>query len=631
MLRPSSALLRVGAATGESLREARGVSTEQETLQRERYGHFVAGVLAWTTRAVGPDLERELLLFHHSKAKSHEEQGFARQPEDLIQAERARIHEQGFHERLADAAPLLVVPHGESRDLREPGAVDFEAARADQTPVGCLGHDVLLDVPAQVIVRARQEISAGDEGSHQHLHRCHISERGGAKLRRGSYGQAGQASTSSRIVAPRSSSSRVIARRDRRRNPVIHEYRAHRQPAGERLGERVDVGDDPCLLRGKQRPRAPETTLHFVKDQRAAAGVAVFAQEHQKLGGDGAHAPFALHGFDDDGRRALGRDGALRGLDVTERNDVHVREQRLEGPAVVGPIRCGERGEQPAMEGTGERDDVGLLRPFAGELERALVRLGARITEERLTRERFRQLGGEPVAGLGAIEIGDVNQSRVERAHDGVPKHGAVVAQGIDRNARDEVEIARAFLGDELRAFARDEERANARVDAEECRGVRRGQRQCHAGWTAETDGGRTASSRVPAVACSNISRSPIRTARTPARKACAAARNLAAMPPRATPPSIIVSISPAARVGWATPSTVTPGTSETNKSSCASSAAAIAAAAWSALTLSGRTGAMRDGATGATTGVSPASSRLCRRDARTFTIWPTSPSVVPF
>src|SRR5436309_3694929 len=210
MLRPSSALLRVGAATGESLREARGVSTEQETLQRERYGHFVAGVLAWTTRAVGPDLERELLLFHHSKAKSHEEQGFARQPEDLIQAERARIHEQGFHERLADAAPLLVVPHGESRDLREPGAVDFEAARADQTPVGCLGHDVLLDVPAQVIVRARQEISAGDEGSHQHLHRCHISERGGAKLRRGSYGQAGQASTSSRIVAPRSSSSRVI-------------------------------------------------------------------------------------------------------------------------------------------------------------------------------------------------------------------------------------------------------------------------------------------------------------------------------------------------------------------------------------------------------------------------------------
>src|SRR5213078_1106843 len=42
--------------------------------------------------------------------------------------------------------------------------------------------------------------------------------------------------------------------------------------------------------------------------------------------------------------------------------------------------------------------------------------------------------------------------------------------------------------------------------------------------------------------------------------------------------------------------------------------AAAIAAAAWSALTLRGRSGAVTDGATGATTGVSPASNRLCKR-----------------
>src|SRR5438552_11342367 len=127
------------------------------------------------------------------------------------------------------------------------------------------------------------------------------------------------------------------------------------------------------------------------------------------------------------------------------------------------------------------------------------------------------------------------------------------------------------------------------------------------------------------------MSRSPIRTARTPAPSACAAARNLAAMPPVATPPSILVSISAAARVGCVTPAIATPGTSETKSSSCAPNAAAIAAAAWSALTLSGRTGVASEGATGATTGVSPASRRLWSSDARTLTISPTSPRAVPF
>src|SRR5437667_398317 len=126
------------------------------------------------------------------------------------------------------------------------------------------------------------------------------------------------------------------------------------------------------------------------------------------------------------------------------------------------------------------------------------------------------------------------------------------------------------------------------------------------------------------------MSRSPIRTARTPAPSACAAARNLAAMPPVATPPSILVSISAAARVGCVTPAIATPGTSETKSSSCAPNAAAIAGAAWSALTWSGRTGAASEGAPGASRGVSPASRRLWSSDARTLTISPTSPRAVP-
>src|SRR5437773_4391362 len=124
-----------GLATG-NLSGRRGVCQPSSTLQRERDGHLVAGMLARAARAVGPDFERELLFFHDPKAKSHEEQGFARQPKNLIQAERACVHQQRFHECLADAASLLVVSHGESRDFRERSTVDFEAARADQTAIG---------------------------------------------------------------------------------------------------------------------------------------------------------------------------------------------------------------------------------------------------------------------------------------------------------------------------------------------------------------------------------------------------------------------------------------------------------------------------------------------------------------
>src|SRR6185503_14056878 len=198
--------------------------------------------------------------------------------------------------------------------------------------------------------------------------------------------------------------------------------------------------------------------------------------------------------------------------------------------------------------------------------------------EENLTAESLRELGGEPLAGLGAIQVRDVDESRVQRAQNGVAEDRVVVAEGVHGDPGDEVEIARAVFGDQLGAFAGDEQRPDASVDTKQCGGVRRRQRMGtgHAGWTA----GGAASRRVPAVACSSMSRSPIRTARTPARKAFAAARNLAAMPPVATPASIICSISPTARVGWATPSIVTPGTSETNSSSSAPNAAATAAAA---------------------------------------------------
>ena len=194
-------------------------------------------------------------------------------------------------------------------------------------------------------------------------------------------------------------------------NGVTHQDGAHRQSTPEGLRQRVHVGNDTRGLGRKECPRAPKTTLHFVEDQRAAARIAAFAQERQKFGRDGTYAPFALHGLDDDGRRALGSDGALCRVAIAQRDDLHAGQERLEWAPIIRSIGRRERREQAPVKRAAERDDVGLLRPLAGELEGALVCLGTRITEECLTGERFRQLRGKPFTRLGAIEIRDVDES----------------------------------------------------------------------------------------------------------------------------------------------------------------------------------------------------------------------------
>src|SRR5438132_1186884 len=189
-------------------------------LKRQRYRHLIARVLARAARAIGPHFERELLLLRHTKAKSQEEQGFARQPEDLAQTERARVHEQRFYEGFADAAPLLIIAHGEPGDLGKLGTVNLEATGPHEAAIRCSRQDVLLDVTAQIVVRARQEIARCHERRHQLFHRGDVRQAGGTELRPGADREAGHARTSPRIVTPRSRSSRVMVRGGTMRSTV---------------------------------------------------------------------------------------------------------------------------------------------------------------------------------------------------------------------------------------------------------------------------------------------------------------------------------------------------------------------------------------------------------------------------
>src|SRR3989475_665956 len=275
------------------------------------------------------------------------------------------------------------------------------------------------------------------------------------------------------------------------------------------------------------------------------------------------HASLALHRLHDDGRRAVGGDDAVGGGPVLERDDAHAGDERLERLAVVGPVGGRERGEQPPVERAGEGHDLGLARPLAGELERGLVRFRPRVAEEDAIGERAGdELFREPLTRLGAVQVGDMHEPALERAEDGRADHGVVVAQGVDGDPRDEVEVAGAVVRDDLRALAGDEQRADSGIHAEQ--GLRSGGRDRHAGC------GVAARTRVPAVGWPSRRRSPMRTACAPVCRAAAPARSFVAIPSVATPSSISASMSDAATQSWATPSTTTPGTSETYNSSVA-------------------------------------------------------------
>src|SRR5690349_10377979 len=123
---------------------------------------------------------------------------------------RAGLEDQRLEQRAAEASPLPVGADCEPGDFAELLRIDLQRSACDDLPTGRrLRHDVLLDVAAQVVVRAWQEVAGRDEGGHQRLELGDVAEEGGTDRDPGERRRA-HAKTSSRIATPRSSSACVI-------------------------------------------------------------------------------------------------------------------------------------------------------------------------------------------------------------------------------------------------------------------------------------------------------------------------------------------------------------------------------------------------------------------------------------
>ena len=165
---------------------------------------------------------------------------------------------------------------------------------------------------------------------------------------------------------------------------------------------------------------------------------------------DHANAALALDRLDDQrGDRVL----VERGVELLEiaLEDRDPRGERTERQSVAGTIGRGEGAEEPAVEGAAQRDDLVLrladrARPAARELERAFVRLRARVAEERLGCERARdERRREPLARRRVIQVRGVDQP-FRRGVQRSLEARIIVAERVHRDAAAEVEV-RLSLG----------------------------------------------------------------------------------------------------------------------------------------------------------------------------------------
>src|SRR5262245_50711327 len=170
--------------------------------------------------------------------------------------------------------------------------------------------------------------------------------------------------------------------------------------AAEPFAERHDVGMDARVLVPEEAASAPDARLDLVGDEEDARLARELPEVAQPVVAGHEHPRLALDGLEHHGGGAR-RDGAAHGLEVAEGNLREACDLRLEQtvPARLPGRRHG--GERASVEGVLHRDDLegaaALARaPLAGELDGALVGLGAAVAEEHLAEPaRSRDEGGE--------------------------------------------------------------------------------------------------------------------------------------------------------------------------------------------------------------------------------------------
>ena len=250
-------------------------------------------------------------------------------------------------------------------------------------------------------------------------------------------------------------------------------HAAHRETSGNPLGERDHIRRDAArqvfALEGEPCAGTTDARLHLIENQQRTVLVAQLTRLLDELRADRPHAGFALnklhnHGGDR-GLIALSArlERGLQRLGVTRFDELDIRHQRLERFTNGRLIRGGQRAERAPMESVDQRDNtrrtVGRQRtPIQlGELQRRLIAFSPGIAEihaRALGRAgKFKEFGGQLDLRLGSEIVAHMGDFRGLFAHGFHPR-GVRIAERVDGDAAEEVEIAVAVHVPNMRAFA---------------------------------------------------------------------------------------------------------------------------------------------------------------------------------
>src|SRR5256712_801972 len=240
--------------------QQRGRTTSLPVLEFEDYGDLITAVVARAPHTVRPHLEGKVLALGGYEARLQKERRLAGQREDFGQPVRARLGDQGREQRAADARPLPIRPDGEGGELRELLRVNLERSATDDLARRGLRDDVFLDVAAQVVVAARQQVAGLNVRSHEGFQLRHVRQHRFPQryTTEGRNGYRAHARISSRIATPRSSSGTVITSGGSRRitcGPAVT-TNSPRSRAAATIGAAGSASSSPHM---SPRPRTSRT------------------------------------------------------------------------------------------------------------------------------------------------------------------------------------------------------------------------------------------------------------------------------------------------------------------------------------------------------------------------------------
>ena len=243
-----------------------------------------------------------------------------------------------------------------------------------------------------------------------------------------------------------------------------------RKAGRQRLGDENDVGLTRELLISEVAAGAAEAALNFVGDEERAVFGSKSAGSVPEILGDGIDAAFALNGLKEDGTDSI-VEFRFEVVDIIEADEIDARDKRREGESVFFGGSGADGAVSAAMKGISEREDAVLPRGSAervgfgtsakaGELYGAVDSFGAAVGEEdAIHAGPGSEFARERALELVVEEVGEVNGAS-GFATNSLDDAGMSVAQGIDGDAAEKVEIfLTARVEDVAAAAMREEDR----------------------------------------------------------------------------------------------------------------------------------------------------------------------------